>query len=278
MKYTIKALEPFGVLIQALDKDYSVEDISIDLLKKYFDQDKLIILRGFKTFSTSTSFANYCERWGEISVWPFGKVLDLTKHQNPEDHIFDNNYVPLHWDGMYRPEIPEYQIFHCLNAPANDQGGQTVFSNTSIIIDKAPAELIDLWKKVNVRYTRQMEFYNSTTFSPLIIKHPYKDKLVIRYNEPPAKDIPDFINPPGIEFFGIDKNQLETMQLKLQESLHSPEAFYAHTWHNNDIVIADNFTLLHGRQAYAKKSGRHLQRVHVNSSPKFKNPGLETYL
>jgi alpha-ketoglutarate-dependent taurine dioxygenase len=275
MRHSVTHIKPFGILIEAHTHNYSVDDLSIKRLRNYFDQEKLIVLRGFKTFSSSDGFANYCQRWGEIILWPFGKVLELTKQDNPQDHIFDNSYMPLHWDGMYRSEVPEYQIFHCVDSPNKEQGGRTVFSNTAIVLDKSPLDLVEALKKVTVRYTRKMEFYESTTISPIITKHPYKDMSIIRYNEPPSKNIPHFINPPTIEFLGVNENQREALQLKLQELLYSPGAFYAHTWHKHDIVIADNFTLLHGREAYTSDAARHLQRVHVNSAPAFKNPGLE---
>ncbi|MEM6730499.1 MAG: TauD/TfdA family dioxygenase, partial [Myxococcota bacterium] len=59
--------------------------------------------------------------------------------------------------------------------------------------------------------------------------------------------------------------------------LHAPESFYAHQWQTGDVVIADNFTLLHGREAFTSRAPRHLQRVHVLSETPFDNPGLETY-
>lgn len=49
-------------------------------------------------------------------MWPFGAVLDVKEHADTKDHIFDNSYVPLHWDGMYKPTIPEFQLFHCVSA------------------------------------------------------------------------------------------------------------------------------------------------------------------
>ncbi|ASZ13273.1 TauD/TfdA family dioxygenase [Chitinophaga pendula] len=277
MKYTVTALQPFGFLIEAYSNDDNVEDISTGLLKDCFERGQLIVLRGFKAFNTTDDFADYCERWGEISLWPFGKVLELKKQPNPEDHIFDNNYVPLHWDGMYRPEVPEYQIFRCVDSPDIDQGGRTTFSNTAILLEKATEEQVKLWENIQVRYTRKMEFYESTTLSPIVTKHPYKDRLVMRYNEPPERDIPDFINPPVIDFLGVSENALEEIQSELKAALYDPAVYYAHTWQKGDVVIADNFTLLHGREAYAADAYRHLQRVHVNSSPAFKNPGLEAY-
>lgn len=36
------------------------------------------------------------------------------------DHIVDNSYVPLHWDSIYKPSIPELQIFYCLSLSDNN--------------------------------------------------------------------------------------------------------------------------------------------------------------
>jgi L-tyrosine isonitrile desaturase/decarboxylase len=39
-------------------------------------------------------------------------------------------------------------------------------------------------------------------------------------------------------------------------------------------VIADNYTLLHGRTAFTVKVPRHLRRVHVLGDPPLDNPAL----
>lgn len=277
MTYTVNELAPFGVLITANEDSYSVAEMDIALLKGYFEEYKLVVLRGFKAFDSAHAFADYCAGWGEVSMWPFGRVLELKKQSNPEDHIFDNNYVPLHWDGMYRPEVPQYQLFHCVDSPDTDQGGETTFSNTAIVIENAAPASIERWKNTKVRYTRKMEFYESVTVSPIVTKHPFSEQFVMRYNEPPAKDVANFINPPIIEFLDVADDELEDLQRELKESLYSPDVYYAHVWEQGDVVISDNFTLLHGREPYTNDAPRHLQRVHVNSSPAFKNPGLENY-
>ena len=158
MKYEIKKINPFGVIVESLDSTQDVLELDIHLLREYFRKEHLVVLRGFRTFQGAEDFANYCERWGEISIWPFGKVLELVEQENPQDHIFDNNYVPLHWDGMYRPQVPEYQIFHCVQAPLNGYGGRTTFSNTISTLKNAPSDLKDLWKKATGVYQRKMEY------------------------------------------------------------------------------------------------------------------------
>jgi L-tyrosine isonitrile desaturase/decarboxylase len=178
---------------------------------------------------------------------------------------------------MYRPQVPEYQIFHCVRAQLSGQGGGTTFSNTKLVLEQAPSHRKSLWQKAQGVYQRNMAFYDSKTRSPLVTKHPYRDFPVIRYNEPPEPSDPHFINPSEICFSGIPTADLAHFHIDLKQALYDPRYYYVHRWQTGDIVIADNFTLLHGREAFITQSPRHIQRVHVLSNPPFNNPGLESY-
>lgn len=277
MKYKTTRMNPFGVMIESEDSTQDVRGLDVAELRKHFQEEQLVLLRGFDTFRGADDFAQYCEHWGPISIWPFGKVLELVEHENPQDHIFDSNYVPLHWDGMYRPQVPEYQIFHCVRAPLPGHGGRTTFANTVLALKHASTVLKDLWSRTTGTYRRKMEFYDSKTISPIIAAHPYKDVSVIRYNEPPSAEKGHFVNPPDLEFAGLSENEREKFHRGLREALYAPTNFYAHEWQTGDVVIADNFSLLHGREEFVSKSPRHIRRVHVLSDPPFDNPGLESY-
>ncbi len=277
MKIIIQKLNPFGLLITPREKETSIESLEIEELKKFFNKEYLLLLRGFKTFHNSEHFSLYCESWGEVSLWPFGKVLELIEQDNPQDHIFANSAIPLHWDGMFREQIPEYQIFHCKKAPSTQDGGKTTFSNTVSALSNMTNEFRGKCENITGIYQREMEFYHSKVTSPIICKHPYKDFSVIRYNEPHFDRNGEFINPSLFQFIGIDKKELKNFQVKIKESLYSSQNFYSHEWKDGDVVIADNFSLLHGREEFTSKSSRHLQRVQVLSNPPFNNPNLESY-
>lgn len=273
----ITKINPFGVLIEPLDACIDVRELKIEELRSHFRKERLLALRGFRTFSAADEFASYCEGWGKISVWPFGQILELVEHADSKDHIFDNNYVPLHWDGMYRPQVPEYQIFHCVRAPLPGQGGRTTFSNTVMALENASTSLRELWGRATGIYKRKMEFYDSKTVSPIVAKHPLRGFPVIRYNEPPSEEKGKFLNPPDLEFAGLNSAEEAQLHQSLRDALYSPSNFYAHEWQTGDIVIADNFSLLHGREGFTSKSPRHIRRVHVLSDPPLENPGLESY-
>jgi alpha-ketoglutarate-dependent taurine dioxygenase len=270
-------IKPFGLLLEPNRPNDDIRNLDVNLLRELLWRERLIALRGFRTFTGAEDLSEYCESWGEISVWPFGKVLELVERNNPEDHIFDNNYVPLHWDGMYRPQVPEFQLFHCVRAPRPGQGGRTTFSNTVLALENAPAHLRALWEKVTGSYQRKMEFYDSKTVSPIVDSHPHRGFSVIRYNEPPLEGFGHFLNPPILEFNGVSGEDLVEFHRSLREALYSPNNFYAHEWHEGDLVVADNFSLLHGREAFETKAPRHLRRVHVLSNPPLNNPHLVSH-
>ncbi len=274
MNFKMTHLDPFGLLLEPHHSNDDICNVDINKLREFFHRHQLIVLRGFSTFNTAETFSDYCALWGEIGLWPFGKVLELTEQKNPEDHIFDHNYVPLHWDGMYRPQVPEFQIFHCVSAPQDDQGGRTTFSNTKMALERATAHDHDYWNKVTGIYNRKMEFYHSKSAAPIITKHPVKDFPVIRFSEPPLEGDDTFINHPTFEFKGVPKGENINFINSLRKALYAPENFYAHTWQTGDVVIADNYTLLHGREAFTSGASRHLRRVHVLGEPPLNNPHL----
>ncbi|MCB0405238.1 MAG: TauD/TfdA family dioxygenase [Bdellovibrionales bacterium] len=264
-----------GCLIEARSLRQSLESLDLSELRDLFDREHLLVLRGFCNFASPEEFAQYCELWGEISMWPFGKVLELVEQQEPADHIFDSNYVPLHWDGMYRPEVPEIQIFHCVSSPGKDQGGCTTFSNTALAYERAAEGERKAWARVTGVYERKMEFYHSKTVAPVVTPHPSKGFKVIRYCEPPKAGDSAFINHPVYSFEGIQDADVPTLVTSLKRALYAPENFYAHEWQTGDVVISDNYTLLHGREAFVSGAPRHLRRVHVLGKPALKNPHLE---
>ncbi|NBX17934.1 MAG: TauD/TfdA family dioxygenase [Proteobacteria bacterium] len=278
MTHRVRKNIPFGVVVEPAGSNFAIENIDAEWLRMLFRNEQLIVLRGFETFSEQESFARWCERFGEIALWPFGKVLNLQERPDPEDHIFDNSCVPLHWDGMYRRQVPEYQIFHCVHAPALGAGGCTTFSNTTSALENASSDLLELWGKITGVYERSMEFYTSRTVSPVISRHPFRDIPVIRYNEPHREEKGRFINPPKLHFSGIPERDLNHFHNTLHAALYHPRNFYSHAWQPNDVVIADNFSLLHGRSNFVSKTPRQLWRVHVHSSPAFNNPCLEWQL
>ncbi|MFZ4832125.1 TauD/TfdA dioxygenase family protein [Rouxiella sp. Mn2063] len=267
---------PFGAVLTPQFAGQQISDLSVTALRALAQQHHLLVLRGFSSgFSDEQRLTRYAEQWGEIMMWPFGAVLDVKEHPDAKDHIFDSSYVPLHWDGMYKPTIPEFQLFHCVAAPEQDEGGRTTFVDTTRVLAHVDDELLTKWKAVSITYRiKQVVHYGGKVCSPLVVEHPSGEGSIMRYNEPPTEG-KKFLNKHELEYHGIPPEQEEAFHDNLQQHLYDPRHYYAHQWQQGDVVIADNFSLLHGREGFTARSARHLQRVHIQSNPTHANLALQ---
>ena len=271
--HPVTELEPFGVRVDAVRPGVPFVELPVEDLRELVRTHHLLLLRDFTGFTGAEELTGYSADWGEISMWPFGSVLELVEHENPDDHIFDHSYVPMHWDGMYRPQVPEFQVFHCVHAPGTGQGGRTTFSQTAAVLRDADPGTRRLWEQATGTYLRKTEFYDSKAVSPVVTPHPDRGFPVIRYNEPVAPDA-EFVNHPVLEFTGLPEERTAEFHRTLTAALYDPRHLYAHAWRTGDLVVADNYTLLHGREGFTTGSPRHLRRVHVLGSPPLDNPAL----
>jgi alpha-ketoglutarate-dependent taurine dioxygenase len=264
----------FGVLVKPRRPHLPVGELSIDWLRAWVRSQQLVVLRGFDSFDSAESLTRYCATFGEIMMWPFGAVLELLEHPNPSDHIFANSYVPLHWDGMYLETVPEFQVFQCVHAIGETEGGRTTFSSTTEALRIATPEARALWSRARGRYQRTVEIYSNTVDTPIVEKHPRREFPVLRFCEPPIEGDNTFINPSSYTFGGVGKDEQKALLDSLRRTLYDPRAYYAHQWQAGDLVLTDNFTLLHGRERFASQTGRHLRRVHIHGEPPLRNPHL----
>lgn len=267
--------EPFGMRITAPPDAADLTDLPVPGLRDLVRRHRLLVLRGFEAPTDAEALAAWCRNWGKVMSWPFGDVLELQEADTPTDHIFDSSCVPFHWDGMYKPLIPEFQVFHCVRAPRAGDGGRTTFCDTVKLLSEADPALLELWRKVTVTYRiRSVVHYGGQAVSDLIVPHPRTGEPTLRFNEPPPEDEQEFLNRPLHEFGGVGEDEVPQLLAGLHDALHDPRYFYAHTWRSGDVVIADNYALLHGRERFTSRAPRHLRRVHLLGDPEFANPAV----
>lgn len=264
----------FGVMVSPRRAPMHVAELSPSWLRMLVHSHQLVVLRGFDSFDSPASLERYCATFGEIMMWPFGAVLDLQEQAAPDDHVFSNSYVPLHWDGMYLETVPEFQIFHCVNAGDHVDNGSTTFASTPQALRIVTPEIRELWNRAEGTYQRSVELYSNQTRAPIINRHPQREFAVLRFCEQPVAGDDNFINPSKYSFSGIEASDQAALIDSLVAALHDPRAYYAHPWQNGDVVLTDNFSLLHGREGFTHQNGRHLRRVHIHATPPLRNPHI----
>lgn len=253
-------LRPFGRVVEASGSDARITDISPETLARWTEESRVLVLRGFKLMEKQ-EFADYCRRWGEVLKWEPGEVIDLVVEENPRNYLFASGDVPFHWDGAFAEADPRYFFFQCLDATPG-AGGETVFSDTTAVYrDAAQAERA-AWAQVSMTYTTEkMVHYGGKVTEKLVAQHPGTGVPVLRFSEP--LDPAEYKNPLAVAVHGVDEAEADEFLASLAERLHRPEYCYAHDWRKGDIVIVDNFALVHGRNAFNGPTARHLQRVQV---------------
>lgn len=182
--------------------------------------------------------------------------------------------MPLHWDGMYLETVPEFQVFQCVQAIGEADGGRTTFSSTAEALRIATPQTRALWQRAHGRYQRTVELYSNTVEAPIVERHPRREFPILRFCEPSIADDPTFINPSRYTFGGIADGEQDALLGSLKRALYDPRAHYAHRWQTGDVAFTDNFTLLHGRERFTSRTGRHLRRVHIHGEPPLRNPHL----
>jgi len=256
--WTLALLEPFGLAVKARQQGADLRTIPVPVFKQWVDDHRIVILRGFAPLA-GVELPEFCQRLGELLEWDFGAVNNLQVHTEAQNYLYTNRAVPFHWDGAFIDRAPRYIFFHCDTAPASGSGGETLFCDTIRLLKHAPAERRDTWEQIQITYsTDKIVHYGGVFTSPMICSRPHTGEKVLRFAEPVAD-----LNPVQLEIGGLpEAAQTEFLQ-DMHERLNDAAVCYRHEWLSGDVVIADNYVLLHGRSEFSKNATRHIRRVNI---------------
>ncbi|MFD8494758.1 TauD/TfdA family dioxygenase [Amycolatopsis sp. NPDC059657] len=236
----LTGLSPIGVRVDA-EPGQDVRALPVDELRELARTRLVVLLRGFTGPADPEELARWADGWGSP-----GPVLD-------SDEEPDGGRVPIHWDGLGHPEIPEFQIFACVRSGS---GGHTTFTDTARLAADADPGTLRRWRSVSVTYRVR----GTGARTPVVAAHPVHGTPVLRFHEPADEDSP-LAGWPDHQFDGLPAEAVPGFLGELRAALRDPKYQYVHAWQEGDFLIADNHTLLHGRESGA--AGRHLRRVHI---------------
>jgi len=261
-KYKVEKLNPFGAVIRNCGGEASIEQFTkrevFDLIKQY----KIVVFRGFETLPKQR-LALFAQHLGEPLQWAFGAINDLQFNPSAENYIFTDHHVPMHWDGAFAGKIPHIILFQCIIPPEKEDLGGTTFCDTSKIIRNAAPEQLENWQRISVTYeTEKIVHYGGKVTQSFLQKHPLANETVIRYAEP-VEDL----NPVTLDIKGLRHQSPDEFVGEMQKVLYDADFLYTHRWEKGDIVLADNFALLHGREAFKNPRQRYIQRINILPRP-----------
>ena len=251
-------LDPFGLEVRADKTGEDIRQLKPDRVRDLILEQRVLVFRNFAPL-LGKDFPEFCSGFGEVLQFDYGVVNELRSVMEPTNYLYTNSEVPFHWDGAFIGRVPRYIFFHCDEAPPFGSGGETLFSDTTLILNSADPELITEWTKTNVRYsTEKIVHYGGTFTSPVLATHPETGQMVIRFAEPVVD-----LNPVDLVIDGMTTARQSAFIADMHKRLHASDVCYRHQWQAGDLVIADNNALLHGRRRFEPNAARRIRRVNV---------------
>lgn len=198
---------------------------------------------------------NEGELTNKLLHWDFGPLMTMKYDVKAENYLFSDENVPFHWDGAFYKE-PKKLLFYCTETEGI--GGETLFTDTEKIWSDLSLENQEHLRNVTMIYrTQKLAHYGGEISVPLVQIHPLTGKTILRI----AEKVETILNPVSLEMIGTDK--ADELYASLITKLYDPRYMYQHSWEKGDVLICDNFTYLHGRNALGPNKLRSFKRIQI---------------
>lgn len=246
-------LQPFGVEL------FSVSDIAG--IRNTLLESSFVVFRNqdltnseLLSLAEKLSFSPSAEK---ILEWSFGPIMEMAYDPQAKNYLFSDEKVPYHWDGAFHRE-PQFLLFYCQESEGT--GGETLFAHTELLIKKRP-ELLSLSDVYIAARTEKKSYYGGEFRCSLLKDHPLKNKKILRF----AEKVETQLNPVELTLASPlrTENELNSIYSNLSKEFYSSEFSYSHAWSPGDLVIADNFSLIHGRKKLANNKKRKFKRIQI---------------
>lgn len=258
-KVDLEEMKPFGRLVRAKTEKQKFP-FKYREFRSLLSEAPLWLFRGFDAL-TREALLKICAEdvASDLLHWDFGPVMEMREHPQAANYLFSREAVPFHWDGAFH-RVPRFLVFNCIEAPVDGGGGETLFTNTEMILAKTREEEKNLWDRTHLVYeTEKKAHYGGRVRTEMVARHPDTGREVIRFAEPVATQL----NPVSMTVEGPMCLRQESFLDRMRELIYSPSFCYEHQWQEGDLLVADNNTLIHGRRAFVKDCPRHLRRIQI---------------
>jgi taurine dioxygenase len=177
-----------------------------------------------------------------------------------------------HTDQCYTPRPCWATLLYGLEIPAD--GGDTYFANLEAAYESMPADLRDAVDGQRVVYSvladstskkspisAEQRARTPDVVQPLVRTHPYTGRKAI-YASPNHY----------VRIQGMEQEVGDDLFRRLEQWLGLPEFVYAHRWRVGDVVLWDNASVAHRRDAFPTEQRRFLKRTGFHLPPELAVP------
>ncbi len=225
-----------------------------DLLVSFYEYGFVVI----KDIPIEDNFiVKFANSIGSVRRTNFGEYFDVKSKPNPNDLAYTSLALAPHTDNPYRNPVPCIQLLHCIVSEVS--GGLSTLVDGYTVTEDLKNENPDFYKilsEVKVKFKFIDKDVVLEDWSELIKLNDDKSLKQIRFS-------------PRLDFVPIlEKEKLDLYyraRKKLSEMYNSDKYRIEFKLEKKDLIMMDNYRLLHGRTAYKTSEGdRFLQGCYID--------------
>ena len=193
------------------------------------------------------------------------ELLDLNSDPDPEKSVTGSVALPLHTDGLLVRTRPKYTILYCNEFNQDEGYGETEICGQKLAFENMPKHLKEMFQKDWEYQAKDMSHFQLLadewlSISPFIKNNDGTTSMNLALPFDSKEKSPAW----SVRLSGKDEQSSRVYLLELDQFLKNCEAFYSHRWSPSDLLIINNYKVLHGRNEVTKNGIRHLFRGQIN--------------
>ena len=212
----------------------------------------------FKNVPIKDNFLiNFANSIGSVRRTNFGEFFNVKSKPNPNDLAYTSLPLAPHTDNPYRNPVPCIQILHCIEN--NVQGGLSTLVDGFTVTEKLKKDFPKYYKilsEVKVRFQFVDQSVVLEDWAEMIRVDENGEFKQVRFS--PRLDF--------VPLLDLDKLELYyNARKKISELYNSDKYRIQFKLSPGDLLMMDNYRLLHGRTAYDLNEGdRFLQGCYID--------------
>ena len=240
--------------IYKFNKNFFEEKIMYESLLDFYKYGFVI----FENVPTQDNFiVNFANSIGSIRRTNFGEFFNVKSKPNPNDLAYTSLPLAPHTDNPYRKPVPCIQLLHCIE---NEVGGglSTLVDGLAVTeeLKKEHPSFFQILTEIKVRF----QFVDDN-----VVLEDWAEMIQLDEN----KRLKQVRFSPRLDFVPLmDKGKLElyyTARNEISEMYNSEKFRIEFRLKAGDLLMMDNYRLLHGRTEYnANEGNRFLQGCYID--------------
>jgi taurine dioxygenase len=273
----ILPLGVFGAEVRGIDLGRATNS-EIDVIKKAWYRHDVLVFRNQRL--TDDDLLSFSRHFGTLDSPPNQGAGRKSPAGYPEVYIVSNvldaegepigalgdGEAAWHTDMSYAPQPPDASMLYSLEIPA--QGGDTWFSSMKAALAKMPKTLLERIRNLDIKhdgtydsggYVRKGLIPSNDprtsvgTAHPVVIEHPVSGEPALYLGR-----------RRNAYIMGLELAESERMLDEIWSFVET--ALYRHRWALGDLVLWDNRTTMHRRDAFDPKARRVMHRTQIKGS------------